>query len=646
MTFFSNNPFTKILFFWLSGLLCGFFFPWLKIELLILFGILALLALCKLKSKQYPFDLYMSATLSMGFMLLAFISVPPPEIIHENQSQHYWATVLEYPTEKPKTYQCQVRIELADSAYFNHQKIVVYFEKTDAAHNLAPGNQLIISSKLQRINNSGDPFGFDYQQFMSNRNIYYSSYISADNFVWADKETQKSLPFLAEKFRNKLIVELKQYISNDESLQVISALTQGYRKELSAETRSYFASTGAMHVLAVSGLHVGMIFLFLSNLLAFLKRYRFGALFFVLSIGSLLWFYALLTGLSPSVLRATVMFSFILIGNSLRRPTSIYNSIAASAFLLLLFNPKMIFEVGFQLSYAAVISIVFFFPRLEKLLTPRSFLFRKIWQLTCVSIAAQFGTVALSVFYFHQFPLFFWLSNLLVIPAAYLILGGTFLFFLVYPINVLATLTAAGLSGITYLITFLLRKIDQLPFSLIENIPITKPQLLFLFAIGISLIFFIKLKQKSFFFAAIGFYLFFLVGGIIQKIQLINQQKCIIYARNDCIHLINGRQNYLIIPSSKNPQEQALNNTIRELQLEEPLLISLDSCQHYYQDDLIIDQLIILFLDQTFQFEKRKENRYRKDFIEKGKSKISSNSFKLVLKTKIDSAMKKGKIIN
>lgn len=583
----------------------GTYIPRLFWALLLLWVMAGILVLIRTKTKSYPFDRYLSIFLAISFGVAAFLSVLKQQVVinNDNKSCQFLATILEYPAEKPNSVFCRIKIEYSDSVCFNGQVILAYFEKNEKADSLQPGSQVLVKSQISPIKNSDEPYAFDYQKFMANRNIYYTSFIPSKNYFQLENRDQVSILVKAEKFRSSLITLLKKYVQNDEQQQVISALTLGYRKELSPETRSYFTSTGAMHVLAVSGLHVGMIYLFLSNILAFLKRYRSGRLLYLFIIAGLLWSYALLTGFSPSVQRATVMFCFILIGSSLQRPASIYNSIAASAFLLLLFNPKLIFEVGFQLSYAAVISIVFFYPRLEKLLSPKTKLIQKMWQLFCVSLAAQAGTFALSIYYFHQFPVYFWLSNFIVIPAAYLILGFTFLFFLCSPIHWLAVLISKLLSAVTWTTIFALQKIDSLPYSLIENMSITMPQLFFLMAVNISLLFFIKQKIKIFFFLTISFILLFLITGLVEKTHHFNQKKMIVYDGGKKIHLINGRKNYLVYKDSEIGSNQTGSNIIRELQLEPATYVCLDSCNSFYSTDLMLQNRIIQFLDQTVQLE-------------------------------------------
>lgn len=389
-----------------------------------------------------------------------------------------------------------------------------------------------------------------------------------------------------------------------------------------------------------------MIFLFLSYVLAFLKKTKTGRIFYLILIASLLWAYALLTGFSPSVQRATVMFCFILVGNSLRRPTSIYNSIAASAFLLLLFNPNLIHEVGFQLSYAAVTSIVFLYPKLTKWWKPRSWVIQKIGQLFCVSLAAQIGTLPFSIYYFHQFPVYFWLSNFIVIPAAYLILGFTFLFLLTTPVPIVTTLFAKILSAITGTTIFFLQQINQLPYSLIENISINSTQLILLIGLFISVALFIKQKQSIFIFSAATLLLFFLIAGLTEKIHYFNQQKMIVYNRENKVLLINGRKSYLLHQSNFEQQNTPEQDVIQKLKLSQPIHISLDSCLKFETEDFILKDHIFQFLNQTFQLEERKENQYKLKKKDRRKRFFRIKNLSDKQKNKVDSILDRGLILN
>ena len=234
---------------------------------------------------------------------------------------------------------------------------------------------------------------------------------------------------LSEKVRDRLIAILNEALPNKEERSVVSALTLGYRTELAQDTLDYFASTGAMHVLSVSGLHVALIYMILGFLLAFLKRGKIGPIIFSVVMILFLWIYAFISGFSPPVQRATVMFTFVIIGNGIRRPVNIYNSLTASALFLILLNPNVLFDVGFQLSYLAILGIVLIQPVLYNILELTNPILKWTWSLFTVSVAAQLMTFPLGLFYFNQFPNLFWLSNFIVVPVTTFIMWFGIAFF-------------------------------------------------------------------------------------------------------------------------------------------------------------------------------------------------------------------------
>jgi competence protein ComEC len=213
---------------------------------------------------------------------------------------------------------------------------------------------------------------------------------------------------------------LEQIFEDKEILAISQALLIGYKASLSQELVGAFSASGTMHVLAVSGLHAGIVFMVLNFLfLPFansLNKNRIKVLVIVPS----LFFYAFVTGLSPSVVRAAIMLSLFLIASALNRRGNIYNTIFATAFYMLLFNPMFLFHVGFQLSFLAVLGIVYFQPKIKRIYQAPNKVMLYLWEIVCVSIAAQLATFPLTLYYFHQFPSYFILSNLLVLPAVFL----------------------------------------------------------------------------------------------------------------------------------------------------------------------------------------------------------------------------------
>ena len=227
----------------------------------------------------------------------------------------------------------------------------------------------------------------------------------------------------AATFRYYINEKLSHNNYSDDQLSIINALILGQRQNITKEVYDNYTNAGAIHILAVSGLHVGIILLILNFVFKPVERFKNGKQLKTIILLVLLWSYALIAGGSASIIRATTMFSIVAIGMNLKRQTNIYNTLAISVFVLLLIKPNFLFDVGFQLSYAAVIAIVSFQPILERLWKPKYKLPNLLWKTLTVTVSAQFGIIPISLYYFHQFPSLFWLSNLVVIPFLGVILG-------------------------------------------------------------------------------------------------------------------------------------------------------------------------------------------------------------------------------
>ena len=423
-----------------------------------------------------------------GVFIVDYHSISPPELINSN-SNAYEGIIVEQPKIKDKTVQTIIQIEaVKDSINWNkfNTKLVVYIQKDSVSELLQYGDRLVFSGYLNEITNAGNPKEFDYKSYMANQGVFYTSYAKSDKFVVLEHDQGRFLKRTALNWRNKLLLIYKKFNIYGQSYGVLSALTLGYRDEVDSETRQMFADTGAMHILAVSGLHVGVIFMILNSLLAFMNKNKWAIFLKSVIIILSLWIFAFIAGLSPSVTRSALMFSMFVIGKLLRRSTSIYNIIFASAFILLIINPLDVFSVGFQLSYAAVLSIVFFQPYIYKLFVFERNIPDKIWALLSVSIAAQMGTMPIGFFYFHQFPNYFFLTNVLVIPLASIIL---YLAVLLLAISWLPVLNSAIAFLLKIALKFLLvgvGGINSLPFAATKNIYITGTQTIVLFIVIIS----------------------------------------------------------------------------------------------------------------------------------------------------------------
>lgn len=267
-----------------------------------------------------------------------------------------------------------------------------------------------------------NPDQFSYKDYLEKQQVHYQLYADHTNLLQLQNKTHTLFGYAA-KLRNHINSKLNPYQYTNDQLSIINALILGQRQNITKEVYDNYTNAGAIHILAVSGLHVGIILLILNLVFKPIERLKNGKFYKTLILVILLWTYALIAGGSASIIRATTMFSIVAIGINLKRPTNIYNTLAVSVFVLLLIKPNFLFDVGFQLSYAAVIAIVSFQPILEKLWTPKYKIVTLLWQTLTVTVSAQFGIIPISLFYFHQFPSLFWLSNLIVIPFLSIILG-------------------------------------------------------------------------------------------------------------------------------------------------------------------------------------------------------------------------------
>ena len=603
MYLLKNNPGIKLLIVVVTGILFAKFVPCYGIIHYLISALFLLLFFEFFRRKNIDREIISSNLLILILFSISYVNAVSvkgdrhPVFIN---SQKFTGKITEIPQKKDHSYKAILRISYSKSESLINQKVIAYFEKNDKFRNLEPGDRITGSSYFKKITNIGDPYGFNYCEFLENKEIYYSTYLSSKGTSIQKVESGFGLMRI-KKFRKNLILQLKQNIDNDMVFQIVSALTLGYRDELDPETRTYFTSAGVMHVLAVSGLHVGMILLFLNSALSFLKKSRPGKYLYSLLILAGVWGYACITGFSPSVQRASFMFTFIIIGKNLHRSLSVYNTIAASAFFLLMFHPGFLFNIGFQLSYIAVISIVFFFPLLRKLFSSKNDLLKWAEDLLCISIAAQLGTFPISIYYFHQFPTYFWLSNFIVIPAAYLILGATFLFFIFSSVSWIAYSFSIILTFITKATVCMLIQIEKLPFALIEGLSISVIQAILLLFLIFFVMLFIKKNYLPLFIMCLILIGLIETDGLIQKIRVINQKKVLVYSpERHIVQFVNGRKNYIITDLKNDPDKNIYKNGLLKLKLDPPVIFHLKKDRNFFLYDLKKKGNYIQFTDHLF----------------------------------------------
>lgn len=430
--------------------------------------------------------------------------------INLNQFESYHLRVDGFPVEKPQhlIYQATVlsalRKEQAEGSSLSELdkltgKISLYISKNSLDTIPVYGDIIVCLKKPFEIQAPKNPHEFNYSAYMARKGVHHQLFISQEEFKIVANKPANQLITLSHQARIFFRESLFKYIPRKSSRDIALALILGIKDDLDKDLKTAYSSAGAMHVLAVSGLHVGIIHMLLSWALGFLKKFKAGRVLFLLSSLFFLWSYAFITGLSPSVLRAVIMFSVVLIGNNTLRFHNVYNSLSVSAFLILLYNPFMLTEVGFQLSYSAVLGIVYLQPKIYNLLVVKNYFLDKAWAITCVSLAAQATTFPLGLYYFHQFPTYFLASNLVVIPAAFAILLNGLAVLIFSMVNdTLAGWLGKLLDLLIYALNEVVLFLNELPVSLIDWIRFDIVQLVIIYLILLSLILLFKERTANY----------------------------------------------------------------------------------------------------------------------------------------------------
>lgn len=334
------------------------------------------------------------------------------------EEQIWVGKIKDLPVNKEKFYKVLMEVKSLGNKEQLCGEVLVYLKKPLSVSDLQPGTTLKLQSTFISPKPPLNPFEFDYKTFLERKNIFYQSFVEAENKEVISKEAGFSLLNFGLSIKQKIKNTFESGDLSKESAQLCTALLTGYDDEINPETINAFAHSGTLHVLSVSGLHTGILYGVIVFLLGLIDKRKKHKLFQLLVIVSALWFFALITGFSPPVLRAVIMLNFIAMGRFYYSYSNNHaiNILAVSAFVILVFNPLLIYDTGFLLSYSAVAGILFFEPGFSALVNSDYTFVNKIWKLISVSLAAQITTLPITLYLFHQFPLWFIFSNLIVIP--------------------------------------------------------------------------------------------------------------------------------------------------------------------------------------------------------------------------------------
>jgi competence protein ComEC len=550
---------------------------------------------------------------SIGFGLTTFlvtisVGVLTTSLHNQKNFAYHYTHFTASENSSLKTITFRIREVLKPGNYYD--KYIIDILEIDGKHSIGKSLLNIQKDSLQNTLNVDDvfisktefknlihplnPHQFDYKDYLKKKYIYHQLFIT-DDALFPVKSNTTTLLGIANNIRKYVNYKLESYHFEPDQLAIINALLLGQRQDISNEIYSSYTNAGAIHILAVSGLHVGIILIILGLIFKPLERLKHGKLIKTILLVSILWSFALIAGLSASVTRAVTMFSIVAIALNLNRPTNIYNTLAISVFFILLFKPLFLFDVGFQLSYLAVFAIVTIDPLLYRIWKPKYWLTDLFWHTLTITISAQFGIIPISLYYFHQFPSLFFVSNLIIIPGLGIILGFGILIIFLAVLNLLPQFLADFFGYIISLMNSFVVWVSRQEAFLFKDISFN---LLDVVASYILIITFVRLLfNKSY----LNLKLFLIAILLVQGSLFYNtlnkpSNKFVVFHKSRFSLIGNLAHNKIIISSDFDSVTQANNKIIKDYVVGNSIkTVLIDTLKPIYQLNkkhlLIIDSL-------------------------------------------------------
>lgn len=513
--------------------------------------------------------------------------------------------------EKSKSYKADGYVESVihnDSVFSSNGKILLYFSKDSLIPVLKYGDKILLNKSLQYIKNSGNPGAFNYQQYAAFQSVFHNVFLKQKD--WVKLEDKNINPFKNFIFTSReyiLSILQKNIPANKDELGIAEALLIGYTNDLDKDLVQAYSNTGVVHIIAISGMHLGLIYIMLVWLFAkipFINKYKIVQVILILSC---LWLFSLLTGAAASVLRSAVMFTFIAVGKTFSKQSSIYNSLAASAFVMLYCNPYYLWDVGFQLSYLAVIGIIVFQKAIYNWIYIKNKWINELWKLMAISLAAQVLTFPICIYYFHQFPNLFLITNIIAVPLSSIILFAEIGLVTFSWIPFAGVYFGKLVGWLVWCMNKIILWVSHLSFAVWDNIPstIATTWLLYAVVLGIA-VWLLNKKVKAFRLSIIcmaGFALLHVYG----EWQIKNQQKIIVYnvPQHQAIDFISGNQ-YRFLGDSILLEDGMLQNFhLKPARIALQLIDRKDSMYNLFQQQLFYQfgNKKILVIDKSLQFE-------------------------------------------
>jgi len=580
MDFLQRTPFFRLLLPLVLGIIAFRFVDFFEWSLLALFGVslflLVLSFVIRIPVRQFKFRWLFGSGIflllfSFGYTLCS-LQEKSSGFDRLYQKGIYKVEISSPPVEKQKSIMCKVEVlEFYNSKWQpTHGQAILYFQKDKSASKLLFGDRLMVEAEFSPPERPQNPETFDYASYLKRQGIGATSYLSAGSWQIIGHSESFSIRRESDKWRNYLLDIYRKFNISGDEFAVLAALTLGYTDDLQPDIRASYSATGAMHILSVSGMHVGVVYIVMAFLLGFLDTSQRKRIFKGLFIIGFLWAYAFLSGMSAAVIRAALMFSFVSFATCFNRKSLIYNTIFMSAFAMLVYNPNFLYDVGFQLSYSAVLSIIFFQPIVNKLYNPTNKFSKFVWETFAVSIAAQLGTTPFTLYYFQQFPNYFLVTNFLAIPLSSLIIYLAILLLCVSFIPYVSMAVGFLLKWATWLLNFIIVYIQNLPYS-VWHISLDERQTIaFFLAIFCLSGYYLSRKFTPLFVGMLSLLITCLLSIQINY-QTLTSKRLIVYAstKNAHVSFVNGSKQYVFSTDSVEIERIAKNFWQRQ-KLETP----------------------------------------------------------------------------
>jgi competence protein ComEC len=581
MNDYAKYPFVRMLIPFALGIWCSVCLPALRLStfatIIVALTLFAMAAVTAFVLKSYRFHWVFGAVMACYLVMagMALARVHEAEVqrdyfrCHEAGACYYVARVYEYPTERPNSIRTVLDLEyqFGDSVPSRSVsgKVMAYFPKSDSSFALRYGDLIAMPAPIREVKPPRNPGEFDYRAYLYRKGITGQVYLKDED--WIDLQANKANPIYAfsYRFRDVLLASLQRSGLSDNEFGVAAAILLGYDDNLADEVRKNYVAAGSMHILCVSGMHVGIIFLLSSFLFGFLNRKKWQKTVKHLLLLVLIWFYALIAGLSPSVMRASLMISFVIIGEMINRKGFIINSLAASAFILLCVNPYNLFEIGFLLSYAAVLGIVVLQKPIYSLLYFKNKLLDKAWNITAVALAAQISTIPFTLFYFNQFTTYFWLSNLFMTPISFVVVISGMVLLLVSWIPYVSTFVGYLVWGAVYVMNWVVEQVESLPFSIIKGLYVSEFEFAMLLLAFVLLLLMVSMQKRRLFIPMLSALLLVMVSVTLRLYGTDGQQGMTVFSlrNHTAVDFVRGGEHVLLADSALMTDESTIDYSLK-----------------------------------------------------------------------------------